>query len=67
MEKEQKKGSQAAPWIAAAALAGVAAAAFFAYRRRQAGHPCGINDLLGMADRAARALDDRVNDYAIAS
>lgn len=56
------------PWIASVALLGIAATtAWFTYRRLHGQHLPTVGDLMDAADRAAKALEDRVSEFAIAS
>lgn len=56
------------PWITSAALLGIAATTAWITYRRLHGQPLpSVGDLLDAADRAAKKLEDRVSDFAIAS
>lgn len=56
------------PLVASLALVGIAATtAWLAYRRFQGKALPTVDDLVSSADRAARALEERVSGFAIAS
>jgi hypothetical protein len=65
--EERKSGSGSGPLFAVLALAGVAGVAYLAYRRLATAKEPKIGSLLEMADRASKALEKRIDEFAIAS
>lgn len=65
--EERKTGTGAGPLFAVLALAGVAGMAYLAYRRLATTKEPKVGNLLEMADRATKALEKRIDEFAIAS
>lgn len=67
MAKGEQKGSATAPILAICALAGVAGLAYLAYRRLADQGGAKVGNLMEMAEKASRALEQRLDEFAVAS
>lgn len=66
MAADDKKGSSAAPWFAVIAIAGIAGLAYVAYRKLGERGESNVDDLIAMANKATRKLEDRLHEFAAA-
>lgn len=67
-ERNEQERRNPTPVITSIALLGlVATTAWLAYRRLHGKPLPSVGDLMDAADKAAQALEDRVNDFAVAS
>lgn len=65
--KQRKQPKEGTAWLAIAAVAGLTVAAAFMVKRHLDGSASPVADLLENCEKAVKAMDARLSDWAVAS